>query len=151
MSGMTSAKLYVQVAILRHRVLLHQAIRRALAGALAVVSFVVATGLSTYVFYLSISPRFGELLSVLVIAAIYLALAIILVFYTFHEPKSAELDALTDMEAATLEAALMENRDIIHALGVTGRRIQDVGNTVALSLGVLSSLRKLMASKNAGV
>lgn len=147
MSGITSAKLYVQVAILRRRVLLHQAIQRALAGALAVAAFIVAAGLSTYALFLAIRTPFGDLQSVLLIAGIYLVAAIVLVVFTFHEPKSAELDALTEMEAATLDAALAENQDILQVVSTTGHRIQDIGNTVSLGIGVLSSLRRLVASR----
>lgn len=147
MSGITSAKLYMRVAILRRRVLLNQAIRRALAGALAVAAFVVAAGLSTYALYLTIRVSLGDLQSVLLIAGIYLVAAIALVVFTFHEPKSAELDALTEMEAATLDAALVENQGIIQAASVAGQHIQDIGNTVSLGIGVLSSLRRLIASR----
>lgn len=150
MSGITSAKLYVQVAILRRRVLLHQQIRRVIAGALAVAALIVAAGLATYALYLAIRVSLGELQSVLAIAGGYFTVAVGLVFYTFHEPKSPELDALTEMEAATLEAALAENHDVLHAVTVAGQRIHDVGNSVSLGIAILSSLRALMQRRKDG-
>lgn len=146
MSGIASTKLYVQVAILRHRVILRQLVRRVLAGALAVAAFIVTAGLSTYALFLAIRSQVGDLGSVLAITGIYLVIAVILVLYTLHEPISPELDALAEMEAAALESAIIENREIIQAVSAAGHRIQDFRNTFSLGIGVLSALRRLLAT-----
>lgn len=149
MPPIASTKLYVQVSVLRRRVLLHQLIRRALAGALAVAAFIITAGLSTYALFLAIKPQIGELGSVLAIAGIYLVVAIILILYVLHEPTSPELDALAEMEAAALDSALSENRDILQAVSATRHRIQDLGNTFSLGVGVLSALRKVLTTTKA--
>ncbi len=69
MSGIVSAKLFAQVAILRRRILLRQMIMRALAGLLGAAALLVTAGFSTYAVYLAIRPSLGELNSVLALAA----------------------------------------------------------------------------------
>lgn len=145
MSTVTSAKLYVRMALLRRKVLLRQAIGRALAGALAVAALIVAAGLATYALYLAIVPSLGQLGAVLVLAGVYLVTAIILLAYTLHEPHSPELEALAELEAAALETATAETRDVLHAF--SGHGIPGLGNTVSVGLAILGVLRKLMGGK----
>lgn len=146
MSGIVSAKLFAQVAILRRRILLRQMIVRALAGLLGAAALLVTAALATYAGYLAIRPMLGELNSVLVLAAGYLVIAITLIAFTLHEPASPELDALSEIEAAALEATMNENRDVLDAFTGVGSRLHDIGSTVTLGLGVLSTLRKLLAA-----
>lgn len=144
MSSITATKLYVRVAVLRRRVLLRQLIRRTIAGALGVAALVVNTGLATYALFLAIKSPIGELGAVLSIAALYLAMALSLLLYTLHEPASSELDALEEMEAAALESAAADTQGIVRAFSAAGHRIEDFGNTVSLSIGILSTLRRLL-------
>ncbi|MEZ5841025.1 MAG: hypothetical protein R3D02_11595 [Hyphomicrobiales bacterium] len=147
MSAMTSTKLYMQVAVLRRKVLLRQAVRKAVAGALAVAAIIVAAGFATAALFLVIREPLGDLGAVLALAGLYLAVAVVLLAYTLHEPQSAELDTLSEMEAAALDAAMADNSDIINAFGSTGQRLHDIGSTVSVGIGVLSALRRMVKGR----
>ena len=145
-----SAKLYARVALLRRQVLLRQLIRRAVAGALAAAAFIIATGLGTYALFLAIRASLGDLGATLAIAALYLAAAVMLLAYALREPDSPELQALAEMEAAALETATADTQGIVRAVGAAGQRIEDLGASLSLGIGVVSALRKLLASRGSG-
>jgi hypothetical protein len=147
MSNLASAKLFVRVAVLRRKVILRQSIRRAIAGALAVASFIVAAGFATYALFLTVRAPLGELGAVAAVAALYLVIAVGLLLYTLHEPVSPELDALAEMENAALETLFADNQGVIQSFAAAGHRIENLGNTVSLSLSVLSALRRLLSAK----
>lgn len=146
MSTLSSAKLYARMALLRRQVLLRQLIRRTMAGALAVAAIIVAAGLSTYALFLTILAPFGELGATLAIAAIYLAAALILLVYALREPASPELEALAEMEAAAFETTIADSQGVVEMFTAAGHRIESLGDSLTLGVGILSALRKLLAS-----
>ncbi|OYR24900.1 hypothetical protein [Brucella grignonensis] len=146
MSTLNSAKLYGRVALLRRQVLLRQIIRRAIAGALAVAAFVVTAGLATYALFLAIKVPLGGLGATLAIAGLYLVAAIILLAYTLREPHSPELQALDEMEAAALETIAAETQGVVQMVNTVGHRIENIGSSFSLGIGLLSALRKLLVS-----
>lgn len=147
MSTLSSAKLYARVALLRRQILLQQLFRRAIASALAVAALIVSAGLGTFALYLAIKLSLGDLGAALVIAAIYLVVAIVLLVFALHEPHSPELDALAEMEAAALEAATADTQGIMQTFNAAGHRLDSLGSNLSLAAGVLSALRKLLASR----
>lgn len=149
MSTLSSARLYARIALLRRRVLLRQTLRQVIAGALAVIALVVAAGLATFALYLAIRVPLGELGATLVIAAGYAVIALALLIYAFHDPASPELEALAEMEAAALEAVTAETRGVADLVGAAGDRIESLGSSVALGVGLLSALRKVLAKRKA--
>jgi hypothetical protein len=146
MPNLTSTKQLVQVALLRRRVLLRQTIRRAIAGALALAALIVAAGLVTYAVFLVIRTPLGELGAILAIAGFYLAVAIVLLIYTLHEPASPELDALAEMEHAALESFTADTQGFAQAFTGAGAGVSNLSNTIALSISVVTALRKLLAT-----
>ena len=142
-----STKLFVRIAVLRRRVLLRQYVQRAIAGALAVAALIVAAGLSTYAAFLAIGPSFGDLGAVISIAALYFVIALGLLLYTLHEPTSPELDALAEMEAAALDSLVADNQGLVQTFATAGHRMESLGNTLSLSFGALSALRRLLSAK----
>lgn len=147
MSALNSAKLYGRVALLRRQVLVRQLIRRAIAGALAVVAFTVTAGLATYALFLAIRAPFGDINAALAVAGLYLVLALILLAYTLREPNSPELEALAEMEAAALETITAETQGVVQLVNDAGHRIEGLGSSLALGVGILGALRKLLASR----
>lgn len=147
MSTFNSAKLYGRVALLRRQVLLQQLIRRAIAGALAVAAFIVTAGLATYAMFLAIVPTLGALGATLVIAGLYLVCALLLLAYTLREPHSPELQALEEMEAAALDTIVADTQGVTQLFNAAGHRIENLGSSVTLGIGILSALRKLLASR----
>jgi len=147
MSTLNSAKLYGRVALLRRRVLLRQLIWRTIAGALAVAAFIVTAGLATYALFLAIRVPVGDLGATLAIAALYLIAALVLLTYALHEPHSPELDALADMEAAALETVSADTQGVVQLVNAAGHRIENLGSSLTLGVGILSALRKLLASR----
>ncbi|MGE8106801.1 hypothetical protein ACQKP1_24240 [Allorhizobium sp. NPDC080224] len=149
MSTLSSAKLYGRVALLRRQVLLRQIIRRAIAGALAVAAFVVTAGLATYALFLAIRVPLGDLGAAMAIAGIYLVAALILLAYSLREPRSPELQALEDMEAAALETIAAETQGMVQMATAAGHRIENLGSSLSLGIGILSALRRLLSSRKA--
>ncbi|MBB3810371.1 hypothetical protein [Pseudochelatococcus contaminans] len=149
MSTLNSAKLYGRVALLRRQVLLRQAIRRAIAGALAVAAFIVTAGLGSYALFLAIRMPLGDLGATLAIMGLYLAAALVLLDYTLREPRSPELDALAEMEAAALETIVADTQGVVQMVNAAGHRIENLGSSLTLGVGILSALRKLLSSSKA--
>ncbi|GEO85906.1 MULTISPECIES: hypothetical protein [Alphaproteobacteria] len=149
MSTLSSAKLYGRVALLRRQVLLRQIIRRAIAGALAVAAFVVTAGLATYALFLAIRVPLGDLGAAMAIAGIYLVAALILLAYSLREPRSPELQALEDMEAAASETIAAETQGMVQMATAAGHRIENLGSSLSLGIGILSALRRLLSSRKA--
>lgn len=149
MSTFASAKLYVRVALLRRQLLIQIIIRRAIAGALAVAAFVVAAGLATVALFLAIRGPLGDAPAALVIAGIYCLAASALLVYALRDPASPELTALSEMESAALETVAAETQGLSQVVGVAGQRMNDIGGTLTLGLGVLSALRKILAGRKA--
>lgn len=147
MSTFNSAKLYGRVALLRRQVLLQQLIRRAIAGALAVAASIVTAGLATYALFLAIVPSLGALGATLAVAGIYLVCALVLLAYTLHEPRSPELQALEEMEAAALDSIAADTQGVTQLFNAAGHRIENLGSSLTLGVGILSALRKLLASR----
>ncbi|PYF01138.1 hypothetical protein BJ122_12616 [Rhodopseudomonas faecalis] len=151
MTGMTSSKLYFRIALLRRRVLLRQAIKRAVAGALAVAALIVAAGLLTYASFQALRVPLGDVLAAVVIAGVYLVIGLGLLLYTLHEPSSPELDALSEMEAAALEAFGNDTQGLRSAISASAHRIEDFGSAFSTSFAILSALRRILgAKKSAG-
>lgn len=148
MSTLNTAKLYARIAFLRRQVLLRQLIWRTVAGALAVAAIVVAAGLATYALFVAIRPALGEFGATLTIAAIYLAASITMLLLALREPASPELEALAEMEVAALDAMMADSQGAIRMLSSAGHQIESLGSGVALGVGVLSALRKLLASRS---
>ena len=149
MSTLNSARLYARIALLRRRVLLRQTLRQVIAGALAVVALVVAAGLATFALYLAIRVSLGELGATLAIAAGYAVIALGLLIYAFHDPSSPELEALAEMEAAALDVVAADTRGVTDFVEATGERLESLGSSVALGVGMLSALRRLLAKRKA--
>lgn len=147
MSTLQSAKLYGRVALLRRQVLVQQFVRRAIAGALAVAAFIVTAGLATYALFLAIRVPLGDVGATLTIAGIYLVLALVLLAYTLHEPNSPELRALQEMEEAALETVAADTQGLVQLVNSAGHRIDNIGSGLTLGVGILSALRKLLASR----
>jgi membrane protein implicated in regulation of membrane protease activity len=147
MSTLNSAKLYARVALLRRQVLLRQMIRRAIAGALAVAAFIVTAGFATYAMFLAIRVPLGDLSATLAIAGFYLVVALVLLAYTLREPHSPELEALSEMEATALETITADSQGVVQMMNAAGNRIENFGNSMALGVGILSVLRKLLSSR----
>ena len=146
MSTLSSVKLYGRVALLRRQVLFQQFIRRAIAAALAVAALVVAAGLATHALFLAITPSLGILGASLAIAVLYLVCALILLAYTLREPHSPEMQALEEAEAAALEVLAKDSQGMVQIANAAGHRIEDLGSNLALGIGLLSALRRLLAS-----
>lgn len=147
MSALNSAKLYGRVALLRRQVLLRQLIRRAIAGALAVAAFIVTAGLATCALFLAIRVPLGDLGATMAIAALYLVTAFILLAYTLREPHSPELEALAEMEAAAFETITADTQGVVQMVNAAGHRIENLGSSLTLGVGILSALRKLLSSR----
>jgi hypothetical protein len=149
MSTLNSAKLYGRVALLRRQVLLRQAIRRSITGALAVAAFIVTAGLASYALFLATKAPLGDLGATLAIAGLYLVMALILLAYTLREPRSPELDALAEMEATALETIAADTQGVVQMVNAAGHRIENLGSSLTLGVGVLSALRRLLSSSRA--
>ncbi|MBB4015077.1 hypothetical protein GGR16_000083 [Chelatococcus caeni] len=147
MSTFNSAKFYGRVALLRRQVLVRQLIRRAIAGALAVAAFIVTAGLATYAMFLAFVPSLSALGATLVIAGLYAVCALVLLAYTLREPHSPELQALEEMEAAALDTIVADTQGVSQLFNAAGHRIENLGSSLTLGVGVLSALRKLLASR----
>lgn len=147
MTGMNSSKLYFKIALLRRRVLLRQAIKRAIAGSLAVAALIVAAGLLTYAAFLALRIPVGDVVAASIIAGVYLVIGLGLLLYTLHEPTSPELDALAEMEAAALEAFGTDTQGIRSAISSGAHRIEDFGNAFSTSFAILSALRRILGAK----
>ncbi len=147
MSALSSARLYGRVALLRRQVLLRQLIRRTIAGALSVAALIVSAGLATYALYLTIRAPLGDLGATLAVAALYLLVAVALLVYTLREPASPELEALAEMEAAALETITADTQGVVQVFSDAGHRIENLGSSLTLGIGILSALRKLLASR----
>ncbi|MGO3932430.1 hypothetical protein NP284_29480 [Rhodopseudomonas pseudopalustris] len=147
MTGMTSSKLYFKVALLRRRVLLRQIIKRTIAGSLAVAALIVAAGLLTYASFQALRVPLGEAVAASVIAGVYLVIGLGLLLYTLHEPSSPELDALSEMEAAALEAFGNDTQGLRSAISSSAHRIEDFGNAFSTSFAILSALRRILGAK----
>jgi hypothetical protein len=147
MSTLNSAKLYGRIAFLRRQVLLRQLMRRSVTAALAVAAFIVTSGLATYALFLAIKAPLGDLGATLAIATLYLVAALILLGYTLHEPHSPELEALAEMEAAALETVTADTQGIVQLATAAGHRIENLGSSLTLGVGMLGALRKLLASR----
>jgi len=146
-STLNSAKLYGRVALLRRQVLLQQLIRRAIAGALAVAAFIVSAGLATYALFLAIRVPLGDVGATLSIAGLYLLSALLFLTYTLREPHSPELQALEEMEAAALDTVTADTQNMVQLFNAAGHRIENLGSSLTLGVGILSALRKLLASR----
>ena len=149
MSTLDSAKLYGRVALLRRQLLLQQLIRRTIAGALAVAALIVTAGLATFALFLAIVPFLGEIGATLAVAGLYLVAALILLAYTLREPHSPEMRALEEMEGAALETITAETQGVVQFVNSAGHRIENLGSSLTLGIGVLSVLRKLLAARRA--
>lgn len=149
MSTFNSAKLYGRVALLRRQVLLRQLIRRAIAGALAVAAFIVAAALATYALFLVIRVPLGDVGATLSIGSLFFVSAALLLAYTLREPHSPELEALAEMEAAALETISADTQGVVHMFNAAGNRIESLGSSLTLGMGVLGALRKLLSSRRA--
>jgi hypothetical protein len=147
MSTFNSAKLYGRIALLRRQVLLRQLIRRSITAALAVAAFIVTSGLATYALFLAIRGPLGDLGATLVIAALYLVAALVLLGYTLREPQSPELDALAEMEAAALETVTADTQGVVQLVNAAGHRIENLGSSLTLGVGLLGALRRLLGSR----
>ena len=73
--------------------------------------------------------------------------ALILLGYTLHEPHSPELEALAEMEAAALEIVTADTQGIVQLATAAGHRIENLGSSLTLGVGILGALRKLLASR----
>ncbi|MBP2297242.1 hypothetical protein [Azospirillum rugosum] len=147
MSTLNSVKLYGRVALLRRQVLLQQLIRRAVAGALAVAAFVTAAGLGTYALFLGIVAPLGALGATLTIAALYLVCSLLLLAYTLRERRSPELQALEEMEAAALDTLTADTQGMAQIVQAAGHRVETLGSSLTLGIGIVSALRRLLASR----
>ncbi|MGE4404954.1 hypothetical protein [Pseudomonas sp.] len=147
MTTLDSAKLYGRIVLLRRQVLLRQLVRRSITAALAVEALIVTSGLATYALFLAIKGPLGDLGATLAIAALYLVAALALTGYALYEPHSPELEALAEMEAAALEAVTTDTQGIVQLATIAGHRIENLGSSLTLGVGVLGSLRKLLASR----
>lgn len=150
MSTLESVKLYGRVTLLRRRVLLQQLVRRAMAAAIAVLAFVAAIGMATFALFVAIAPAMGTVWASLTIAAIYLALAILLLLYGLREPNSAELQALEEAEAAALDMLAHDAQEIVQVASSAGHRISDLGSNLGMAVAVLTALRRLLAARKGG-
>ncbi len=146
MTGFESTKFYARVALMRRRLLLRQMIRRALAGTLAVAALIVAASFATRTLYLALLAPLGELGATGVLAGGYLVLAVGLLLFALSEPGSAEMTALTEMEEIARARALAETQGTV--AGVEGR-IESLGSSISVGLGLLGMLRRIMARKKA--
>ncbi|PPB80975.1 hypothetical protein LV82_01708 [Albidovulum inexpectatum] len=150
MSTLESVKLYGRVTLLRRRVLLQQLVRRAMAAAIAVLAFVAAIGMATFALFVAIAPSLGTVGASLTIAAIYLALAILLLLYSLREPNSAELQALEEAEAAALEMLAHDAQEVVQVASAASHRISDLGSNLGMAVAILTALRRLLGARRGG-
>jgi hypothetical protein len=149
MSALTSAKLYGRVALLRRQVLVRHLIHRVIAGALAVAAFIVAAGLATYALFLTIRVPLGDLGACLAVAALYLGVGVILLIITLRETSSPEQEALAELESVTLEAMMSDPQGAVQMMNAAGHRLETLGDSLSLGMGLLSALRKLRSARKA--
>ena len=145
MTGMTSTKLYLRIALLRRQILLRQIIKRTIAGSLAIAALIVAAGLATYASFLALRIPLGDSIAAAIVAGVYLVLGVGLLLYTLHEPASPELDALAEMEGAALEALGADTQGLRSAISSGAHRIEDLGNAFSTSFAILTTLRRILS------
>lgn len=51
------------------------------------------------------------------------------------------------MEVAALEVAMADTQEIVQIFSVAGHRIENLGSSITLSVGILSALREMLASR----
>lgn len=133
-----SARLYARVAVLRRKVLLRHAVKRAVAGGVAVFAGLVALGFGTRVAYLALLPRFGDLCATAIVGGGYLVVASGCAIFALREPRSEELAALERMEIE----AKVRARDAVDAIRLAGAQAEGAASKAMMVLGVINALRR---------
>ncbi|MFT3688049.1 hypothetical protein [Paenirhodobacter sp.] len=141
MTTVESARIYARIALLRRRVLLRLALRRAVAGLFAGLALIVAVGFGTRAAYLALLPRLGDLGATAAVGGGYLVVALILAAIALREPASPELDALGAMEE---EARL---KAMVAARGIGARAELFTGN-ILTGINLVGLLRRFLRRKS---
>lgn len=140
MTTVESARIYARIALLRRKVLLQTALRRAVAGLFAAIALIVAVGFGTRVAYLALLPQLGELGATAAVGGGYLVIALILAAVALREPASPELDALRAMEDEARAKAVIAARSV-------GARAEFLTGNVLTGINLISLLRRLLRRK----
>ena len=64
-----------------------------------------------------------------------------------REPHSPELDALAELEAAALDTITADTQGVVQFVSAAGHRIENLGSSLTLGIGVIGALLKLLASR----
>ncbi|HEY0212289.1 MAG TPA: hypothetical protein VGC40_01685 [Paenirhodobacter sp.] len=134
-----AARIYARIAVLRRKVLLRQAVQRAVAGIVALVALLIAMGFGTRALYLALVPHLGDLGATATIAGGWLVLALGLLAYALSTPKSEELTELEQMEAQ----ARVRTQNAFGTMRMAGMQAESITGKVFMALGVINALRRL--------
>lgn len=140
MTTVELARLYARIALLRRKVLLRVALRRAVAGVFAALALIVALGFGTRAAYLALLPHLGELGATAAVGGGYLVVALILAAIAAREPASPELVALGAMEEEAKAKAMMAAKGV-------GARAELLTGNVLTGVNLIGLLRRLFRRK----
>lgn len=139
MKTLDTARTYGRIAWLRRQVLLQMTLRRLAAGVVAVVAALVALCFATGAAFMALSDAVGAITAASIVAAGWFVLAIGLAIYARSTPRSAELEALGQMEE---EARLKTSLAFSNVTSV-GNRVQSMSGTIVMALSVFRALRMM--------
>lgn len=142
-STLDSTKVYARVALLRRKVLLRRALRRAAAGVGAALALLVAISFGTRAAYLALVPRLGDLGASAAVAGGYLLLCLILALIALREPKSDELAALETLELQARQKA----GQAFYGLRSSGLQAQSITGKLVLAVSLLNALRRILRAR----
>lgn len=139
MKTLDTVRTYGRIAWLRRQVLLQMTLRRLAAGVVAVVSALVALCFATGAAFMALSDEVGAITAASIVAAGWLVLAIGLAIYARSTPRSAELEALTQME----EEARLKTSVAFGRVTNVGARVQSMSGTILMGLSIFRALRQI--------
>lgn len=144
MKTLDTARTYGRIVILRRQVLLQMTMRRVAAGVVAVVAALIALGFGTGAAFWALSDAMGPIGAASIVAAGWLLLAVILAIYAGSKPRSAELDALEQMEAE----ARLKTSVALNQITSVGARVQSMSGTMVMAFSVFRALREILRSRD---
>jgi hypothetical protein len=138
-------RLYLKLAIDRRQILARHLAMRVGIGAMAGIVLLVGIALLNVALFLLLRPWLGDLWSVLAVAVLHLAAGGLLAVFALSSPKSAELTALAEAEAAALQALDSDAHDKLAALTAAEQRIERLGAGLSLTANALPTLIGLLS------
>lgn len=146
----TTAKLYLRVAGLRRRLMLRYAAQRLAFGMLAAIVLLVGLGLLNVALFLWLRESTGDLVAVLIVAALHAIGGGLLAFLALRGPNSRELQALEEAETAALDAVSSEVEAITEKLNAFEGRLETIGSHLALVPTAISAISGFIGKADTG-